>query len=77
MIPYAFLERSIPNCMSLVPLVESHISQPTKEYLDNLYIEYSEMKNFRKVEGFIINNNENIKKYVRFKDGKLTEHKGE
>ena len=77
LIPYAFLERSIPSCMSLVPLVESHISQPTKEYLDNLYIEYSEMKNFRKVEGFIINNNENIKKYVRFKDGKLTEHKGE
>ena len=77
LIPYAFLERNVPNCIGLVPLIESHISQPTKEYLDGLYIEYSEIKNFRKVEGFIINNNENIKKYVRFKDGKLTEHKGE
>ena len=46
---------------------------PTKEELDKLYADYSNLVN-RKVEGLIVNFNNNILKYVRFKNGKEEEH---
>ena len=73
LVPFAFIERNIPECIGLVPVVELAMTVPTKEYLDELYIRYCEGKD-RKVEGFIVNNNESITKYVRFKNGKESEH---
>ena len=73
LIPYAFTDRNVPDCIGFVPIVSVEIDNPTKEYLDALYEDYCKNKD-RKVEGFIVNNNENILKYVRFKDGKPSEH---
>ena len=74
LIPWAFAERNVPECVKLVPIVQLNDVYPTKEELDELYKAYSERLD-RKCEGFIINQSENIQKYVRLKDGKLTEHK--
>ena len=74
LIPWAFNERNIPNCVGLAPLVQLNVNSPTKEELDILYGEYCNKLN-RKVEGFVVNNNETISKYVRYKDAKFTEHK--
>ena len=72
---YSFIDKQIPKFISVVDVVKTLSIEPTIEVLDNFYIEYTNKVN-RKVEGFIIiNNNYNaIKKYVRFKNGKPTEH---
>ena len=70
---YPFESKAIPNCIWVVPHVE--YDWPTDiESLDKLYISYTEYVQ-RQVEWFIINNNNQISKYVRYKNWKLTEHK--
>jgi len=70
---YAFNDQIIPDCIWLVPVVQEITINPTISYLDTLYDIYKE-KVWRNVEWFIINNQWNIIKYVRYKDWKLTEH---
>jgi len=70
---YTFNDQIIPDCIWLVPVVEEVNYNPTIVDLDILYDEYKE-KVWRDVEWFIINNQWSIRKYVRYKDWKLTEH---
>ena len=77
---YSFIDKNIPKFISIIEVVKVLSTDPTISILDELYDEYT-TKLARKVEGFvIINNNYNIiRKYVRYKNGKFTEHieKGE
>ena len=77
---YSFIDKNIPKFISIIKVVKVLSTDPTISILDELYDEYT-TKIARKVEGFvIINNNYNIiRKYVRYKNGKFTEHieKGE
>ena len=70
---YSFINEERPTFIGLVPMVSVLNKMPTKEELDKLYTDYSNLVN-RKVEGLIINFNNNILKYVRFKNGKEQEH---
>lgn len=70
---YPFESQTIPNCIGIVPEIVELNVLPTKEHLDSIYKKYCD-KVKRNVEGFIINYNDNISKYVRYKNGKLTEH---
>lgn len=64
---------TLPNYLDIVPLVVELDHYPNLEELDKIYLEYSE-KMESKVEGFVINNNNKIEKYVRFKRGVLEPH---
>ena len=70
---YSFINEERPTFIGLGPMVSVLNKMPTKEELDKLYTDYSNLVN-RKVEGLIINFNNNILKYVRFKNGKEQEH---
>jgi hypothetical protein len=70
---YPFECREIPECMDIVPVVTSGNSVLSIGNLNNLYLEYTEQVG-RKVEGFVVSFGNGIKKYVRLKRGKLTEH---
>lgn len=70
---YPFDTLKIPSCIGVVPVAYELHTSPNKSTLDELYAEYSE-KAERDVEGFVVNNNNNILKYVRMKNGKLSEH---
>lgn len=70
---YPFEECEIPKCIGIVPVAFSVPYLPDKVKLDTLYEKYCEKVN-RPVEGFVINCNGNIEKYVRMKNGKLQEH---
>lgn len=70
---YSFINEEKPSFIGIVPIVAVLNKMPTKEELDKLYVDYSNLVN-RKVEGLIINFNNNILKYVRFKNGKEQEH---
>lgn len=75
---FAFNTNEIPNFISCVPMVNNIDSgQLQITILDNLYNRYSQEIG-RNVEGFIITNDkmDYCQKYVRFKNGKATEHKG-
>jgi hypothetical protein len=71
---YPFEDCEIPECIGLVPMAFKVMSFPDKDKLDVLYSEYCE-KVKRNVEGFVINFDNHIEKYVRMKDGKLQEHR--
>ena len=71
---YSFINEERPTFIGLVPMVSVLNKMPTKEELDKLYTDYSNLVN-RKVEGLIINFNNNILKYVRFKNGKEEDHR--
>lgn len=78
---YPFESQKIPKCTGIVPVVMNLHVLPTKNHLDSIYEKYCEKVN-RKVEGFVINYNNDVNKYVRMKNGKLIEysshdHKGE
>lgn len=73
LLKYPFISQIIPDCIWIVPLVDFSPNASIK-ILDELF-EIYEGKVNRKVEWFIINNNNVIKKYVRFKNWKFTEHK--
>lgn len=64
---------TLPDYLDTVPLVKELDHYPNLDELDKIYLEYSE-KQDSKVEGFIINNNNKIEKYVRFKNGVLEPH---
>lgn len=78
---YPFDNQEFPNFLGIVPIVADIRNVPNKEQLDNIYSKYCEKVGNRNVEGFVINNNNSICKYVRMKNGKLveysdTDHKG-
>lgn len=70
---YPFEDLEIPECIGVVPMVCQPNIYPTKEALDVLYESYCE-KVQRNVEGFVVNYKNQIQKYVRMKNGKLSEH---
>lgn len=75
-IHYAFVNEEFPyEIWDTVPIVQHNLDNINKDSLDILYDDYCSKQN-RKVEGFVIvNKNFNIpEKYVRYKNGKLTEH---
>lgn len=74
---YPFINKEIPNFISTVPIINTEeLSERSVdiEYLNKLYEKYKKSQN-RDIEGFIINIDGDIKKYVRHKNGKQTEHK--
>jgi len=70
---YPFQSQQIPDCMGIVPIINEEITNINKEELDKIYDTYCKHQD-GKVEGFIVNNNDSIHKYVRLKDGKFEEH---
>lgn len=70
---YPFKNQMIPKFIGIVPEVAELNVLPNKEYLDSIYEKYCKKVN-RKVEGFVVNYNNIISKYVRMKNGKLKEH---
>lgn len=70
---YSFVEQNKPYFIGYVPIVDIVRYVPQKSDLDDIYNEYTENIG-DKVEGFIVVNNDDIRKYVRFKNGKLTDH---
>lgn len=76
---YPFVVREFPTYIGRVPLVERFSEFPTVEKMDYLYKVYVEQLNDyrdteQRVEGFCVTDGETIRKYVRLKNGKLTEH---
>ena len=71
---YPFFEQKIPDYIGVVPTIEVREDYPTIEAMNTIYSYYTEKVN-RSVEGFIIEQNNNVNKYVRMKNGKLEEHK--
>ena len=70
---YPFADQEIPNFIGIVPEVIELNVLPNKAYLDSIYAKYVD-KVGRNVEGFVINYKNIISKYVRMKNGKLSEH---
>lgn len=70
---YPFISQVIPSIIGIVPVVKEINNIPNKEQLDKLYESYKE-KVRRDVEGFVVNYDNRITKYVRMKNGKLQEH---
>lgn len=70
---YSFEDYVIPEFIDTVPIVAKLSYYPTKEELDKLYSNYCKEQG-RDIEGFVINQNNVIRKYVRMKNGKLAEH---
>lgn len=70
---YPFEDKQIPKFIGVVPVVKDLNIIPTKEQLDGIYEKYVAKVN-RNVEGFVVNYNNQIQKYVRMKNGKLQEH---
>lgn len=70
---YPFKTQIIPNFIGVVPTAYKLGIVPDKNKLDELYAAYCKKTN-RNVEGFVVNYNDRISKYVRMKNGKLTEH---
>lgn len=68
---YPFQSQVIPDCIWVVPSWEIEW-EVTIELLNNMYSDYS--NKVWKVEWFVINRNNSINKYVRFKNGKPSEH---
>lgn len=76
---YPFVVREFPTYIGRVPIVETLSEFPTVEEMDYLYNVYVEQLNTyrdteQRVEGFCVTDGETIRKYVRLKNGKLTEH---
>lgn len=70
---YPFINQEMPEFIGVVPIVALTEEQPSIRDLDEMYYLYSSQQN-RNVEGFIINNHNNIVKYVRMKNGKIEDH---
>ncbi len=70
---YPFISEAIPNYFGVVPRVTELKVLPNAAHLDSLYDKYTE-KVGRHVEGFVLNYNNYINKYVRMKNGKLKDH---
>jgi hypothetical protein len=70
---YPFIDKEIPDFIGVVPEVTELNIMPNKEILDNIYEEYLNKVN-RPVEGFVINYQNIICKYVRMKNNKIVEY---
>lgn len=70
---YPFVDKNIPDYIGKVPVAFTVTNQPETKDLNERYDFYTNSVN-RNVEGFIINSGNSVSKYVRLKDGKLTEH---
>ena len=70
---YPFTNQNIPSFIKFVPLVEEVNFFPNVDYLNELYGKYTTLVN-RAVEGFVVNFDDRITKYVRMKNGKLADH---
>lgn len=70
---YPFNNQTIPEFIGIVPVVANIVYLPNKKDLDRMYKNYCEMEK-RPVEGFVINCNNAITKYVRMKRNKLIEY---
>lgn len=71
---FPFIQEEIPDFISVVPIVAELDYYPTVKDLDNIYKTYCKQVN-RKVEGFVVEFHDMIRKYVRYKNGKFTKHK--
>jgi len=79
LLKYSFTNSEVPKFIWIVPIIPIIPIIPFNEIinidsLDILYDNYTKSIK-RHCEWFIINNGNSIKKYVRYKNGKLTEHK--
>jgi hypothetical protein len=74
LLKYPFVNQNIPVYIGIVPKVNELTQCPTIDFLNDMYGWYILYVN-RNVEGFVINYNNSITKYVRMKNGKLEEHK--
>lgn len=72
---YPFIDTIIPKFLGIVPVVTEIKVLPDKKHLDAIYDKYCVSVGGRDVEGFVINYNDNICKYVRRKNGELVEYK--
>lgn len=71
---YPFESQELPVYINTVPTIVIRKEEPSLQYLNYLYNEYC-LKAGRAVEGFIVlAPDRSISKYVRYKDGKLTDH---
>lgn len=70
LLKYAFNNQFIPDFISLVPKIVS-IDEVHIEQIDDVYISHTDLVG--QVEGFILNRNNEITKYVRYKNGILEE----
>lgn len=71
---WSFYSQEVPEFIGVVPVVKIANNMLTISELDELYDEYV-VEVGRPVEGFIINYNDYIQKYVRYKKGKFGAHK--
>ena len=76
---YPFVDQEFPTYIGRVPAIEFMSEFPTVEKMDYLYKVYVKQLNAyhdteQRVEGFCATDGETIRKYVRLKNGKLTEH---
>lgn len=71
---YPFAGQEIPNYIGVVPHVHTSYGYPDKAVLDALYEQYTSDVGGRKVEGFVINDSNVVRKYVRMKNGKSVEY---
>ena len=70
---YPFVNQEMPKFLGIVPEVAELTVLPNKDYLDSIYEKYLAKVN-RPVEGFVINYQNIICKYVRMKNGKIVEY---
>lgn len=75
-----FDNQELPVFVGVVPVITQINVLPNKKMLDNIYEKYCNQVQ-RNVEGIVINVNDDVRKYVRMKNGKLveysdTDHKG-
>lgn len=70
---YPFVNQEVPKFLGIVPEVAELTVLPNKDYLDSIYEKYLAKVN-RPVEGFVINYQNIICKYVRMKNGKVVEY---
>lgn len=71
---YPFTDQIIPEFIGLVPIVAEGVTDFTVADMNFLYEQITRSLN-RKVEGFIVSNGTTASKYVRYKNGELTDHK--
>lgn len=71
---YPFSGQQIPDYIGLVPIIAEGVTDFTVADMNYLY-DHITRNLTRKVEGFIVSNGTTARKYVRYKNGELTDHK--
>ena len=70
---HPFIDQVIPDFIGVVPVVEKLTDRPTIADLNQIYSDYSLYVD-RSVEGFVLFDGNGINKYVRMKNGTLSDH---